>query len=243
MVWSMLGCGAPTERNGAPASQLEASSTATATAKSPDVVDVVCSASGTSISTAVVEARADGVHVRVRSTSGASGVYLNFGYDPIPGRRGGGGGDGGVKVRSSERVLRIAPGRARLNCSSDLGRKQDASVSIEVRDLARAWRSGALVASGCVPPEYVQSRWSWEGRPGRGPTAEAALKDLIAQTKQPTTWQAAQEGYVAAAQQGYVLRRAGVAWATADVTRLSARDYEAGLDMPCHDATRSLRTG
>jgi len=143
-------------------------------------VDVVCSPTGTRVSGTRFAAQRDGVHIRVRNTSGASGVYLNY-------RHGQGMSLGGGEPVDSGTVLILGPppGPIHLNCSYDRGSRQDRPVAIEVLDPTRAWRTGALVTLGCSPPE--RSLVDWVYRPGSGPSADAALAALAAQLDEPVT--------------------------------------------------------
>lgn len=193
----------------------------------PDVLDVVCSAAGTSVSAVLVKAQADGVHLRVRNTSGASGVYLNYRYGDNY-RYGGG---DPVDDDASDRVLSLPPGPARLNCSSSEGRNEDPTVQVEVQDPARVWRGGALAAFGCSSPAW--SSIGWVIGPGKGRTADAAMAALVAQMDEPTTWLAAQEGYVAAQRQTYVMEREGKPWATALVAHAAHGGYTASMGGLC----------
>lgn len=197
------------------------------------MVDVDCSANGTIVSTPVVDAQSDGVHVRARNTSVASGIYLNYSYEPRFGPGGGSGGGDGVGTGVSVRVLKIPPGTAQFQCGADLNRQMDEPVSIEVRDPAHAWRTGALARLDCAP----ETRAYLESRRGQtqDATAEAALAALAARTDRTSTWRAAQEGYVAAAQQIYVLRRGGISWASAQVDHDPTGGYWARLWMLCQD--------
>ncbi|MGC4902611.1 hypothetical protein ACLQ2Y_25110 [Micromonospora echinospora] len=193
----------------------------------PDVLDVVCSSAGTSVSAVRVKAQTDGVHLRVRNTSGASGVYLNYRY----GDNWGYGGGDPVDDDASNRVLSLPPGPARLNCSSSEGRNEDPTVQVGVQDPARAWRGGALAAFGCSPPE--RSIIDWVIGPGKGRTANAAVAALVAQMDEPTTWLAVQEGYVAAQRQTYVMKREGKPWATALVAHDAHGGYTASVGDLC----------
>jgi hypothetical protein len=229
MLSSMVGCAASPAPFAAPAPSTSALNGVDRT-PAPDVVDVVCSAAGTSVSAARVIAGIDGVHIRARNTSRASGIYLNYNY-------GGGwryGGGDPVNADASVRVLSLPPGPVRLNCSSAEGEKRDRPVQLEVQDPARAWRAGALATFGCTPPQF--STVDWVIGPGSGPTADAALTALVAQMDRPTTWVAAQEGYVAATTQTYVMERDGKPWVTASVTRTAASVYSASLGAPCRGA-------
>lgn len=193
----------------------------------PDVVDVTCSAAGISVSSVRVAARADGVHVRIRNTSGVPDVYLNRSYGPLWRLAGGDriGPDGSVQIFS------MPPGPVRLDCSAPGGSERSHPVRIDVEDPARAWRTGALDRWGCEPPE--RSLVDWVIGPASGPTAAAALAALVAKLDQPTTWLAAQEGYVDAVRQTYVLMRQGKAWVTGSVTRVSDGTFSAGLAGAC----------
>ncbi|MGN9812098.1 hypothetical protein ACTMSW_22420 [Micromonospora sp. BQ11] len=193
----------------------------------PDVVDVVCSAAGTSASAVRVEAETDGVHLRVRNTSGASGVYLHYRY----GDKWRYGGGDPVDDDASVRVLSLPPVPVRLNCSSFEGRNEDPAIQIEVQDPARAWRAGALAGFGCLPPE--RTLIDWQIGPGRGRTANDALAALVAQMDEPTTWLAVQDGYVAETRQTYVMERGGRAWATASVIHEADGGYTASLGDLC----------
>lgn len=210
-----------------PAPSTPAPSTpAASTSKISDIVDVTCTPTSTRVSVRTVAARPDGVHVRVRNTSGASGVYLNYSS-----ATGAGGGDG-VGTAPSVHVLSIGPGTARVHCSTELGRREDAPVSIEVRDPTRSWRTGALAAAGCAGPNVAVLDWAFT--PIEQPTAAAALEALIIQMDQPTTWQPAQEGYAASARQTYVLWRAGKPWVVASTNRAADGSYKAYGDSLCN---------
>jgi hypothetical protein len=224
MCAGTAGCGrsaGPTEDPRAAASP----ATARSSPAVADLVDVDCSPAGTRVSATRFAARRDGVHLRVHSY-GASGVYLNYRHGPRMGL------GGGEPVDSeTDLVLGLPPGPVQLSCSSEQGTKRDRPVVIEVLDPAGAWRTGALARLGCSPPE--RSLIDWVLGPGDGPTAEVALAALAAQLSEPTTWRAVQEGYVAAARQTYVMRRAGKPWATASVMRWAPGSYRASLGSLC----------
>ncbi|GAA2889908.1 hypothetical protein Acy02nite_32580 [Actinoplanes cyaneus] len=202
------GCGAPT----AGTDQVAATSRAP---EAPDVVNVVCSPSGTVISGTRFAARGDGVHVHVESTSGASGVYLDYSSDRLPESGGGEPVEAGTDL-----VLGVAPGPVTLNCAYDTGSRQDPPVTIEVLDPAGAWRTGALDALGCSAPN--RSLVEWVYRPGTGPTADVALAGLAAQLDKPVTWRHVQDGYVDSSRQTFVAMRDGKPWATAQADRSPA---------------------
>ena len=206
---SIVGCGAPevpAEPTVGNALQAVPSTPAAA-----DVLDVTCSAHRTVVSADRVVAAMDGVHVRVRHLTQAAGMYLVYGYGRGP-RRG-----DSVRAGTTTRVLRLPPGPAWLECSHDVSRRgvphDRGRVPIEVSDPAKAWRSGAMATFGCTSPEF--SNISWAIGPGRGASVDAAFAALVAEMGQPTTWVPAQEGYVAAAWQTYVLLRGGKLWASA----------------------------
>ena len=90
-------------------------------------------------------------------------------------------------------------------------------MAIEVLDPAGAWRTGALAALGCFPPQGSVIDWVY--KPGSGRTDEAALDALAAQFDKPVSWRRAQEGYVASARQIDVAMRDGAPWATASADR------------------------
>lgn len=226
MLTSTVGCGASPAPSGAPAATASPLNPVNRSA-APDAVDVVCSAAGTNVSAVRVKAETDGVHLRVRNMSGASGVYLNYRYGDKWRYGGGDPVDDGASIR----VLSLPPGPVRLNCSSSGGRNEDPAVQIEVQDPERAWRVGALAAFGCSPPEY--SMIDWVIGPGKGRTANAALAALVAQMDEPTTWLAVQEGYVAAPRQTYVMKQGGKPWATASVTNEADGGYTASLGDLC----------
>ena len=191
-----------------------------------DVVDVDCSPSGTRASATHLTVQRDGAHIRVQNTSGSSGVYLNY-------RNGEGMGEGGGQPVGSGTllVLPLAPGPVQLHCSYDQSTREDRPVSIDLLDPDRSWRTGALAALGCPPPE--KSLVDWIYRPGSGSTADAALAALTAQLDEPSPWRHVPEGYEAAASQTYVLMRAGKPWATASVVRSAADSYQAQLGSLC----------
>lgn len=189
----------------------------------PDIVDVTCTPRGTRVSSRRVAARPDGVHVRVRDTSGAEDVYVNFQHDA-----GGGGGDP-VPARGTVMVRDIPPGAATVNCSSGDG-KEDRRVAVEVLDPAGSWRTGGLAALGCDPPQVSIIDWVYS--PGVGRTADAALRDLARQIGSPITWQHAPEGYVGAARQTYVIEKLGRPWTSA-LVQLDRGHHYASLGDFC----------
>jgi hypothetical protein len=191
-----------------------------------DVVDVTCSPSGTRASATQFAVQRDGAHIRVQNTSGSSGVYLNYRYGSGMRERGGEPVDSGTQL-----VLSLPPGPVQLHCSYDQSTREDRPVPIDLLDPHRAWRTGALAALGCPPPE--KSLIDWVYRAGKGPTVDTALAALTAQLDEPSPWRHVPEGYEAAATQTYVLMRAGKPWATASVTRSAADSYEAGLGSLC----------
>jgi hypothetical protein len=156
-------------------------------------------------------------------------MYLVYGYG-----RGPRGGDS-VHAGTSIRVLSLPPGPAWLECSDDQSRRgvphERGRVLIDVSDPAKAWRSGALARFGCLAPEF--SNVSWAIGPGRGASVDAAFAALAAEMDQPTTWLAAQEGYVAAARQTYVMLRQGRPWASASVHPDGRGGFMAGLAGLC----------
>jgi hypothetical protein len=191
-----------------------------------DVVDVVCSPSGTRASATRFAVQRDGAHIRVQNKSGSSGVYFNYRYGSHMG-------EGGGQPVDSETilVLPLPPGAVQLHCSYDQSTREDRPVSIDLLDPDRAWRTGALAALGCSPPE--KSLIDWIYRAGSGSTADAALAALTAQLDEPSSWRHVPEGYEAAARQTYVLMRAGKPWATVSVTRSAADSYQASLGSLC----------
>lgn len=202
----------------------------------PVVVDVTCGPTGTVVSTTRVAAQPDGVHLRVRATSGEDRVHLAYAFQR-DGRMAPAGGDV-VGPGATSRVYAIPPGPAHLQCVSGGGGK-DTPVSVEVLDPGAAWRTGALAAIGCMEPK--RSLVDWIFRPGRGATSEAALKALVRQLPHAVTWRHVQEGYVAAQEQVYVFDRDGKPWVTVSVHRWSESEYEAGMGAPCGDALGPTR--
>jgi hypothetical protein len=207
-----------------------AATAATAATPAPQVLEVVCGKTGTSVSTPRIVAAADGVHLRVRDESGAGGTYLGYSYGE---NMGFGGGDPAGPGTIS-RVLTMPPGPGRLQCSHDNGATKDRAVAIEVLDPAGYFRSGALAALGCTPPEL--SLIDWVHPSGGGSTADEALADLVRPLGKPVTPERVQNGYAAAAGQTYVLRRSGRPWATALVTRSGPNAYTASLGSLCGPA-------
>jgi hypothetical protein len=203
---------------------------AAAATPAPQVLEVVCGKTGTSVSTPRIVAAADGVHLRVRDESGGSGTYLGYSYGEGMGF--GGGDPAGPGTIS--RVLTMPPGPGRLQCSHDNGDTKDRAVAIEVLDPAGYWKSGALAALGCTSPEV--SMIDWVHPFGGGSTADEALADLARPMDQPVTSERVQNGYAAAAGQTYVLRRSGRPWATALVTRSGPNAYSAELGSLCGGA-------
>jgi hypothetical protein len=205
-----------------------AKSAPVAATSAPQVLEVVCGKTGTSISTPRIVAAADGVHLRVRDESGGSGTYLGYTYG-----EGFGGGDPAGPGTIS-RVLSMPPGPGRLQCSHDNGDKKDRAVAIEVLDPAGYWKSGGLAALGCTSPE--RSLIDWVHPFGGGSTAGEALADLARPMNTPVTSERVQNGYAEAAGQTYVLRRSGLPWATALVTRSGPNAYSAELGSLCGHA-------
>lgn len=190
----------------------------------PDVVDVTCTASGTQVSSSRIAARADGVHVRVRDTSGAKGVYFVYGYG-----KGRGGGDP-VERGTTTQVLSIPPGPATFSCTYEQATVQDPPVSVEVVDPAGAWRTGALAGLGCpAGPSLIE----WMYGAVEGPNAELALQRLADKMGEVVTWRHVQEGYVQAAVQTYVAERSGRPWLTATVTRPARGPHTASPESLC----------
>jgi len=226
VILVLLGITAGCGRSAAPAATADLAVAPSLPPGTVDVVDVVCAPAGTRVSATRSAAQRDGLHVRVQNTSGATGVYLTYRHGPGMGLGGGEPVESGTVL-----VLSAPPGQLHLNCAYDASTRQDRPVAVEVLDPTHAWRTGALGALGCSPPE--QSLIDWVYRPGTGSTAEAALTALAAQLDKPVTWRHVQEGYVAAASQVYVLTRAGVPWATASVTRSAAGGYDAALGSLC----------
>ncbi|HEU5111490.1 MAG TPA: hypothetical protein VFT95_23355 [Micromonosporaceae bacterium] len=177
------------------------------------------------------------MHVRITNTYQSSDVYLAYRY----GSANGPGGGSQVAAGTSTRILYAPPGPLWLTCSPYAGGNDDRTV-VTVVDPARAWRSGALARYDCPPPWHSTVEWVYPF--GRGRTAVAALRAVTA--RQPGTstwnWRLAQEGYVEAARQTYVLWRDGDAWVSAAVTRNRSDAYTAALGTPCEPWPRPSTT-
>jgi hypothetical protein len=203
----------------------------------PNVLELSCSRSGTAVSGSQVAARRDGVHVRITNRYPSSDVYLAYRYASATGP----GGGSRVAAGTSTQILYAPPGPLWLTCSPDPDRNDDQSV-VTVVDPQRAWRSGALARYDCRPPWHSGVDWVYPF--GHGRTAEAALRAVTA--RQPGTstwtWRMAQEGYVEAARQTYVLWRDGHAWVSAEVTRSRRDAYTAALGTPCEPWPRPSAT-
>jgi len=194
----------------------------------PDVLEVSCSRSGTAVSGTQVAAQRDGVHLRIVNAYPSTELHLAYRY----GLANGPGGGNRVPAGTSNQILYAPPGPLRLICSPDPGVDDEHNV-VTVVDPRRAWRSGALARYDCPPP--WRSAIDWVHPYGHGRTAEAALRAVTA--RQPGSsrwnWRLAQEGYVDAATQTYVLWRDGDAWVSAAVTRSRRDAYTAALGSPC----------
>lgn len=129
-------------------------------------LEVACSATGLTVSADTVEATPSGVPVSVSSTA-ASGTYLNIGWD--------GGGQGDPAPRSSEEwTVPAPPGELTIWCSNP--GKEWPAERVHVIDPRGHWRPTTLSDAGCPPGAMP----SWVVGPGRGATAEEAVKDLLA---------------------------------------------------------------
>lgn len=138
----------------------------------------------------------------------------------------------------TDSVFSLPPGRAELGCSTDATREGPGNtdgepVAIEVRDPLGAWRTGALAALGCQA--HPQASTGFISSPG-GSSREAALRALVDQMPEPTTWQAAQEGYVAANRQGYLLLHDGKPWVSVGTHRVTDGCYSVAPEAYCNDA-------
>jgi hypothetical protein len=182
----------------------------------PDVVDVECSPAGNLVSDTVVAGRTDGVHVRLRDTSGASDVYVVHGY------RWGGGGEP-VTPGTDVRVLDIPPGPAEFSCISEMSTRQDPPVTIEVVDPGGAWRA-ELTEIGCRHPRSSLIDWAL---PDPADTVDGALAQLSEMLDRDLTWRPAPEGYVDAAVQTYVGEAGQQPYLSAAVYRRADGVYQA----------------
>lgn len=190
----------------------------------PELLVATCTPSGLTLSSRRVSATAAGVRLSVRST-GATETYLNLGWDD--------GGEGDPAPRqATDRTTPIPPGPVQVSCAT-LTREWPA-VTVTVSDDAHHWSTTTLSDLGCPPG--ITPAWAISG-PGRGPTAESAVLDLVGRLP-GTDWSDATParadiGYPESPVQTWLVARSGRPEISTVVTASDA-GFEATPDTICH---------
>ncbi len=178
------------------------------------MLHVTCEATLTKVADKAAAAQRDGFHVRVTDTSGMSGTYLNYSYEPRHGSAQGGGEP--VPASTTSLVLPVPPGKVSLECSHDLGTTQTPAVTVDLEDPGEHFARTTLRDLGCDLTGSVS--WAHEGR---GDTPDAAVEALLAQSADlhDARPRLAPVGYADAVTMIYLIDRAGRPWAAATVAR------------------------
>ena len=181
---------------------------------------VSCTPAGISVGGASVAAGRAGVRLRVSSTA-AKGTYLNFTWT------GGGGGGDPAPTSATTWRLEAPPGQLRLSCSTG-GRERPERV-VTVVDPGGHWRSSTLADLGCKGGAVLD----WAAGPSRGKTAEAAVNNLVEQTRKgggplttPVTVTRADIGYPGPGYETWLVSPAGRPYMSVDVMKDRDKDKD-----------------
>ena len=151
---------------------------------------VSCTPAGISVAGTSVTAGPAGVRLRVSSTA-AKGTYVNFAWT-------GDGGGGDIAPKSATTwTMPAPPGPLRLSCST--GVTESPKTVVTVVDPGGFWRATTLADLGCTGGPVLD----WAAGPGRGKTAEAAVKDLVDQMRKSSGGPLATSVTVKRAEVGY----------------------------------------
>ncbi len=192
--------------------------------RDPELVIATCTPSGLTLSSQNVSATAAGVRFSV-SSSGPDGTYLNFSWD------GGGGGDPAPRL-AADWIRPIPPGLVQVSCSTPT--REWPAQTVSVSDDQHHWSPVTLSDLACPPG--ISPGWAIS-KPGRGPTAATAIRDML-RHMQGTEWShatqsKAQIGYPDAPVQTWIVAISGRPEISATVTA-AGPDFEATPDTICH---------
>lgn len=199
-------------------------STTVETRPAPATLEAACTPTGLTLSAHIVSATAAGLRISVSNT-GPSGTYMNFGW------AGGGQGDEAPR-RPTVWTLSTPPGEVQISCSTPA--KEWPVQRFVVTDPQHYWSHTTMSDLGCPPG--VTPGWAIPG-PGRGTTAEEAVRDLLRTMTGPDWSQATQSrasiGYPEAQVQTWIVALSHGPEISVTVTTVGAT-FEAVPDTLCH---------
>lgn len=197
----------------------------------PDELRVTCTDTGPRTQTTTVTATPGGVTLLVDSTLSQPGSYLTYTSEALTG------GDN-IDQIDNPATYTFPPGKVTLGCASPPNMDETSTVTIEVVDPHGYWRPSTLTDFGCPPGGQP----AWKTAAGKGPTAQAAVEDLLAgfadaaerdvRDFREYTAEAAPTGYSGSDTRTWIGARNGAPSFSIRVTQ-SATSFTAHPDMLC----------